>query len=310
MEPGRRRAASAPATGWRRAPFRASIQVTIDGVAHPEEDIFTGLLAARRPGVSGPTFEAEGAEGFIKRATVRTALLEYVPLATATTLTSVEDPESPACQSGVLNRIFWLSGGRPYAQAASYPGARFYYACDGTSVAPEYSWIDGDNAWDEALKLAGDAGGQIYQDSRGVMRYVNPLSLAEAERYLPDLLTELEEIIEEAGLRHDAITIRMTGCPNGCARPYISEIGFVGRSPGCYNVYLGGGFAGQRLSKLYRENHPGTEIKDLLAPIIKHYAKDRNEGERFGDFCIRAGYVAATEQGKDFHKNVLAEAHA
>jgi sulfite reductase (NADPH) hemoprotein beta-component len=136
------------------------------------------------------------------------------------------------------------------------------------------------------------------------------LSLAEAERYLPDLLTELEEIIEEAGLRHDAITIRMTGCPNGCARPYISEIGFVGRSPGCYNVYLGGGFAGQRLSKLYRENHPGTEIKELLAPIIKHYAKDRNEGERFGDFCIRAGYVAATEQGKDFHKNVLAEAHA
>jgi sulfite reductase (NADPH) hemoprotein beta-component len=136
------------------------------------------------------------------------------------------------------------------------------------------------------------------------------LSLAEAERYLPDLLTELDEVIEESGLRHDAITIRMTGCPNGCARPYISEIGFVGRSPGCYNVYLGGGFAGQRLSKMYRENFPGTEIKDLLAPIIRRYAKERNEGERFGDFCIRAGYVAATEQGKDFHKNVLAEAHA
>ena len=136
------------------------------------------------------------------------------------------------------------------------------------------------------------------------------LSLAESERYLPSLLTELEEVIEESGLRHDAITIRMTGCPNGCARPYISEIGFVGRSPGCYNVYLGGGFAGQRLSKLYRENHPGTEIKELLAPIIRRYAKERNEGERFGDFCIRAGYVAATEQGKDFHKNVAAEAHA
>jgi sulfite reductase (NADPH) hemoprotein beta-component len=136
------------------------------------------------------------------------------------------------------------------------------------------------------------------------------LSLAEAERYLPDLLTELEEVIEESGLRHDAITIRMTGCPNGCARPYISEIGFVGRSPGCYNVYLGGGFAGQRLSKLYRENFPGTEIKELLAPIIRRYAKERNEGERFGDFCIRAGYVAATEQGKDFHKNVNQEALA
>lgn len=136
------------------------------------------------------------------------------------------------------------------------------------------------------------------------------LSLAEAERYLPELLTELEEVIEEAGLRHDAITIRMTGCPNGCARPYISEIGFVGRSPGCYNVYLGGGFAGQRLSKLYRENFPGGEVKSLLGPIIKHYAKERNEGERFGDFCIRAGYVSSTEQGKDFHKNIKEEARA
>ncbi len=136
------------------------------------------------------------------------------------------------------------------------------------------------------------------------------LSLAEAERYLPELLTELEEVIEEAGLRHDAITIRMTGCPNGCARPYISEIGFVGRSPGCYNVYLGGGFAGQRLSKLYRENFPGGEVKSLLGPIIKHYAKERKEGERFGDFCIRAGYVSATEQGKDFHKNIKEEARS
>jgi sulfite reductase (NADPH) hemoprotein beta-component len=136
------------------------------------------------------------------------------------------------------------------------------------------------------------------------------LSLAEAERYLPSLLTELEEVIEEAGLRHDAITIRMTGCPNGCARPYISEIGFVGRSPGCYNVYLGGGFAGQRLSKMYRENFPGTQVKELLAPIIHHYAKERESGERFGDFCIRAGYVSATEQGKDFHLNIKEEARA
>ncbi|MFN5869046.1 MAG: sulfite reductase, partial [Akkermansiaceae bacterium] len=92
--------------------------------------------------------------------------------------------------------------------------------------------------------------------------------------------------------------------------PYISEIGFVGRSPGCYNVYLGGGFAGQRLSKLFRENFPGGEVKSLLGPIIKHYAKERKEGERFGDFCIRAGYVSATEQGKDFHKNIKEEARA
>jgi sulfite reductase (NADPH) hemoprotein beta-component len=130
------------------------------------------------------------------------------------------------------------------------------------------------------------------------------LSLAEAERYLPTLIGDLENALEESGLRHDAITIRMTGCPNGCARPYIAEIGFVGRSPGKYNVYLGGGFAGQRLSKLYRTDFPGDEVPALLAPIFKRYAAERLEGERFGDFVIRSGYVAETKQGADFHANI------
>lgn len=136
------------------------------------------------------------------------------------------------------------------------------------------------------------------------------LALAEAERFLPDLITELEESLEKNGLRHDAITIRMTGCPNGCARPFIAEIGFVGRGPDRYNVYLGGGFAGQRLSKLYREDVMSADIKPLLAPIFARYAKEREDGERFGDFCIRAGYVAATIQGPDFHQNIKSEALA
>jgi sulfite reductase (NADPH) hemoprotein beta-component len=134
------------------------------------------------------------------------------------------------------------------------------------------------------------------------------LSLAEAERYLPDLITQLEGSLEECGLRHDAITIRMTGCPNGCARPFISEIGFVGRGPNRYNLYLGGGFAGQRLSKLYREDVPQEEILPLLSPIFADYAKTRADGERFGDFCIRKEYVTATVQGGDFHKNIKPEA--
>ncbi len=130
------------------------------------------------------------------------------------------------------------------------------------------------------------------------------LALAESERYLPTVITDLEESIEESGLRHDAITIRMTGCPNGCGRPFIAEIGFVGRSPGKYNVYLGGGFHGQRLNKLYRESVAGEDIKALLSPIIKDYAKSRTEGERFGDFVIRAGYVKATTAGNNFHANI------
>jgi sulfite reductase (NADPH) hemoprotein beta-component len=130
------------------------------------------------------------------------------------------------------------------------------------------------------------------------------LALAEAERYLPDLIAELEEVLEEAGLRHDAITIRMTGCPNGCGRPYLGEIGFVGKGPGKYNVYLGAGFHGERLNKLYKEAVPGADIKELLAPIIKDYAKARNDGEHFGDFVIRAGYVKATTAGNNFHANI------
>ncbi len=130
------------------------------------------------------------------------------------------------------------------------------------------------------------------------------LSLAEAERFLPTLITELEQSLEEVGLRHDAITIRMTGCPNGCARPYIAEIGFVGRGPDRYNVYLGGGHAGQRLSKLFKADVPSPEIKALLAPIFSRYAKERESDEKFGDFVIRAGIIAATIQGDDFHKNI------
>lgn len=133
------------------------------------------------------------------------------------------------------------------------------------------------------------------------------LALAEAERYLPVVITDLEEVVEECGLRHDAITIRMTGCPNGCGRPFLAEIGFVGKGPNKYNLYLGGGHEGQRLNKLYREDVMGDEIKSVLKPIIEDYAKTREEGEKFGDFVIRAGYVAATVNGLDFHKNLALE---
>lgn len=132
------------------------------------------------------------------------------------------------------------------------------------------------------------------------------LALAESQRYLPDLITELDEILEDVGLRHDAITIRMTGCPNGCARPYIAEIGFVGKGPGKYNLYLGGGHSGNRLSKLYAESVNGSDAPGILKPILSAYAKERHKDESFGDFVIRAGYVKATEHGRDFHKEIVA----
>ncbi|MBD8004527.1 assimilatory sulfite reductase (NADPH) hemoprotein subunit [Bacillus norwichensis] len=127
------------------------------------------------------------------------------------------------------------------------------------------------------------------------------LAMAESERYLPSLLDKIEEILEEAGLREEEIVIRMSGCPNGCSRAALGEIGFIGKAPGKYNFYLGAGFSGNRLNKLYRENIGENEILEELKPIIHHYAKERVERERFGDFVIRAGYVKPVHSGLDFH---------
>lgn len=127
------------------------------------------------------------------------------------------------------------------------------------------------------------------------------LAMAEAERYLPTFIHKLETIMEEAGLSSEEITIRLSGCPNGCARPYLGEIGLTGKAPGKYNLYLGGSFAGDRLNKMYRENVGEEEILNTLRPIIHRYARERKDGERFGDFVVRAGYVPAVYSGLHFH---------
>ena len=134
------------------------------------------------------------------------------------------------------------------------------------------------------------------------------LALAESERYLPDLMTALDESLAAHGLSSDDIVIRMTGCPNGCARPYLAEIGLVGKGPGRYNLYLGAAFDGSRLSKLYAEDLDHGAIVAALDPVFAAYAAELQKGERFGDFTIRAGFVAATGNGRDFHANVAKQA--
>ncbi|KAG8887561.1 hypothetical protein FRB98_009467 [Tulasnella sp. 332] len=133
------------------------------------------------------------------------------------------------------------------------------------------------------------------------------LAMAESERYLPVLVGKVEKICEENGLRHDSIVMRMTGCPNGCARPWVAEVAFVGKAPGSYLMLLGGGYYGQRLNKIYRENVTEPEILAILAPMIKRYALERHDGERFGDFVIRAGYISATKSGKEFYDRMGGE---
>lgn len=130
------------------------------------------------------------------------------------------------------------------------------------------------------------------------------LAMAESERYLPQLITKLEDSLEENGLRQDSIVMRMTGCPNGCARPWLAEIAFVGKAYGAYNMYLGGGYHGQRLNKLYRSSIQEEEILEIMKPMLKRYSMERQEGEHFGDWTIRAGYIKPTTEGKTFHDDV------
>ncbi len=125
------------------------------------------------------------------------------------------------------------------------------------------------------------------------------LSMAESERYLPELVGQLESLMAAHGLAEQAITIRMTGCPNGCARPYLAEIGLVGKGPGLYNLHLGAAFNGTRLNTLYRESVHEGDILSVLDGLFAMFATTRNDGETFGDFLHRTGVVTAgTEQGK------------
>ncbi len=113
------------------------------------------------------------------------------------------------------------------------------------------------------------------------------LSLAESERVLPEILTRVENLLEEVGLKGQEIVIRMTGCPNGCARPYMAEIGFVGKSPHKYQLYLGGNEASTRLNRLYKDVVKDEDIVPELRVLFTRYVKERLAAEQFGDFCDR-----------------------
>ena len=113
------------------------------------------------------------------------------------------------------------------------------------------------------------------------------LALAESERMLPGFIDRIEKLLTETGLIGEEIIIRSTGCPNGCARPYMAEIAFVGKAPGRYQVWLGGDVAGLRLNRLWKEVLKETDLETEFRPVFARFAKERNFGERFGDWCQR-----------------------
>jgi sulfite reductase (NADPH) hemoprotein beta-component len=119
------------------------------------------------------------------------------------------------------------------------------------------------------------------------------LALAESERALPSILTGLEGLLTELGIPEEEIIVRATGCPNGCARPYMAEIAFVGKGPNKYQIYFGGNEASTRLNWVYKDSVKGEDLLNELRPVLARYVQERQANERFGDFCHRKLRIAA-----------------
>jgi sulfite reductase (ferredoxin) len=121
------------------------------------------------------------------------------------------------------------------------------------------------------------------------------LAITESERVFPDVIRDLEKVVNDLGLEKEKLSVRMTGCPNGCARPYVADIGFVGQSLNKYSIFIGGDPSGTRLNTLYKELVPLENLIDEVTPLLHHYSENRNEGESFGDFFDRTGIAQEEE---------------
>ncbi|WMC10238.1 assimilatory sulfite reductase (NADPH) hemoprotein subunit [Oceanimonas pelagia] len=129
-----------------------------------------------------------------------------------------------------------------------------------------------------------------------------PLAMAEAERFLPEFVTEIEGVLAKHGVNDDSIIFRVTGCPNGCGRAMLAEIGLVGKAPGRYNLHLGGNREGTRIPRMYRENITDRQILEEIDALVGRWAAERESGEGFGDFVIRAGIIApVVDSARDFY---------
>ena len=161
----------------------------------------------------------------------------------------------------------------------------------------------------EIEKLALDCG--LYNEAISPLRLNSmacvalptcALAMAEAERYLPQLVTKVEELLAKHGIPQEHFVMRVTGCPNGCGRPFLAEVGFVGKGPGKYNMYLGAKNNGMRLNKMYRENIAEPEILSLLDELIGAWAEQGLADERFGDFVVRTEIIKPVIiAARDFH---------
>jgi sulfite reductase (NADPH) hemoprotein beta-component len=151
--------------------------------------------------------------------------------------------------------------------------------------------------------LMDDGVSQQRKDSMACVAFPTcPLAMAEAERYLPSLVTDVESILAKYNIADESIILRVTGCPNGCGRAMLAEIGLVGKGPGKYNMHLGGNLTGTRVPKMYKENLGEQDILNEIDELVARWVNDREANESFGDFVIRVGIIAEVKVSKrDFH---------
>jgi sulfite reductase (NADPH) hemoprotein beta-component len=129
-----------------------------------------------------------------------------------------------------------------------------------------------------------------------------PLAMAEAERYLPEAVSEIEVMLSKHNMQDESIIYRITGCPNGCGRAMLAEVGLVGKGPGKYNLHIGGNREGTRIPRMYKENITDTEIMSHLDELIGRWSNEREGKESFGDYVIRAGIIApVVDSARDFY---------
>lgn len=184
-----------------------------------------------------------------------------------------------------------------FLEIAKTGKANFRFTCNQNVVISDIAFLDKDLIESILCKYNiirhTDNASQIRKNSTACVAFNTcPLALAEGQRYLPKLITKLETLLAKHQLENEGPIVRMTGCPNGCARPYIAEIGFVGTAYGRYNVMLGADVRGERLNKLYKENLDETEILNELDTLFAQYSKQRKgREESFGDFAVRTGIV-------------------
>jgi sulfite reductase (NADPH) hemoprotein beta-component len=201
----------------------------------------------------------------------------------------IEDSESAGHLSAIrrLATLFVESGHSQTTQFRLTPNQNMLIA----QIAPELR--------EQVQSIITAAGLDVAATSKSVLTHAMAcvalptcgLAMAEAERYLPEFSAKLQALLLAEGLNDAPLQLRISGCPNGCSRPYASELALVGKAPGRYNLMLGGDHLGSRLNQLYRENLAEAELLAALQPILRGYAGQREVGERFGDYCVRAGVV-------------------